>query len=278
MIVSIGVLVSIWAVVMLNRNAIRAHYYGYRLARADNAATNIYYFSRLASLGDAAVGPAKRLLANDDANIRSLGAAVLHTAKSDRSRDLLLGALEDTDPEVRRVAVIGLALRHDQAALNPLIEMLAEPTEHPALGAASALERIGGDDAVAALLDATQSHPVTNVRAQAIDSLGWLRASAAIDTLIELLSDGTPVRIETAFDRDLRQTYVTARDGLQMQGVVVEPPTSLPAAGRTIADLAARALRRITNESFDFRSSDPPERKADTIRLWKSWAKRRHAA
>jgi hypothetical protein len=42
-------------------------------------------------------------------------------------------------------------------------------------------------------------------------------------------------------------------------------------APATVADLAARALQRITGESFGFRSTDPPDRKDAVARMYTQW-------
>jgi hypothetical protein len=278
MMISIAVLVAIWAVAMLNRQTLRAHYYAIRLTHSSDSVVHAYYFPRLCAMGDAAVGAAARLLANQDAGLRIVAVGVLHHARSDRARTLLLKALDDPDEEVRDLAVLGLAFFHDLRATEPLMKMLSTPAEHPALEAAVALERIGGNQAVDALINAARTHPMIDVRAQSIDSLGRLGAVDAIDPLIDLLVDETPVGFEAASDRAARRALERAGLELNRRGITSRPVSSQPPQFRTIADVADQALRRITRESFDFRSTDPPDRKQNAIQLWRLWARQRRQA
>lgn len=281
---SITVLVVVWLVVILNRHTLMARYYGYRLTRASSPAEHARYFSKLAGLRDRAVGTAERMLDDADAGVRATGAAVLHHARSDRARRALLGALGDPDENVREIAVLGLAFHHDRRAVPALTRMLAKATEYPAFEAAVALERIGGDEAIDALMNASRTHPIRSVRAQAIDSLGRLEAARAVNMLIDLLADESPVRFESGTERAVRTALgraggELAKLGLDASALATRPSEENPRAKvRTIADVAARALRRITHESFGFHSSEPKERKQNAIRLWKNWSQRRKAA
>jgi hypothetical protein len=272
--IAIGVLVVLWATAMLFRWEIRARWWGYRLAHAESPQSRGYYFACLASIGDRAVGAAGGLLRNPSPEIRMEAVGILHRCRSAKARGLLLEAMQDPDIDVREAAALGLALYHDHTALPELLRMLKCDQQDTALAAAVALQRIGNPEATAALLKAARAGTAegrfASVRAQAIDSLGLLDVREAVPVLIECLTDERPVTTQPAAERALRRAIEAMGADLAKQGI---DPQSL-ASGRppvTIADVAVRALRRITGESFGFRSTDPPDRKAAVVRMYEQW-------
>ncbi|MBN1490174.1 MAG: HEAT repeat domain-containing protein [Phycisphaerae bacterium] len=264
----IAVLAACWLAGLALRWEIRTRWWAYRLAQVETPEERAYYFASLASVPDRAVGVAAGLLEHPAAEVRLAAVGVLNRARGERVRNLLSRALSDPDADVREAAALGLALHHEAAALPTLVEMVHSTAEPAALAAAFALERVGGPDAVDALIRAAGGHPSLAVRAQAVDSLGLLGNKAAVPLLIECLRDERPLASRTAADRALERAVGALGTNLESLGVMPEGGAVAPP---TLADLAARALHRITGEAFGFRTNDPPERKANVIRLYEQW-------
>ncbi|MGB9623727.1 MAG: HEAT repeat domain-containing protein [Phycisphaerae bacterium] len=270
----IAALVVLWAAAMLFRWEIRARWWGYRLAHTDSPASRAYYFACLASIGDRAVGTAGRLLRNPSPEVRLEAVGILHRCRSERAGALLLQAMGDGDADVREAAALGLALHHDKAAMPSLLEMLRSDDADTALAAAVAMQHIGTPQAAAALVETVRTRAVgersATLRAQAIDSLGLIGDRQAVPALIECLTDERPVTTRPAADRALLRAIEAIGPDLARQGLDPKSLAAMPAPV-TVADLAARALQRITGESFGFRSTDPPERKDAVARMYAQW-------
>lgn len=272
--IAIGVLVILWATAMLLRWEIRTRWWEYRLVHAESSQSRGYYFACLASVGDRAVGTAGRLLRNPSAEVRVEAVGLLHRCRSERARILLLKAMHDTDIDVREAAALGLALHHDRSAMLQLLEMLKSHEPDAALAAAVAMQHIGGPEAAAALVETLRNSPADEsflkVRAQAIDSLGLLGDKPAVPVLIACLADERPLTTPPQADRALRRAVEAMGADMINQGI---DPKALANSGppTTLADLAARALQRITGESLGFRSGDPPDRKAAAVRMYEQW-------
>lgn len=129
------------------------------------------------------------------------------------SLDVLLEALEDYDPEVRREAAHQLGERRDPRALNPLISALADP--EVSAGAAWALGEVGDPRAGAALMELLDDSDL-NVRVAAARALGGVGDVSAVPLLQELATD-------PATDRWL---WSVARESLATLGQ--QPPGTKP--------------------------------------------------
>jgi len=272
--ITIAALVVLWAVAMLFRWEIRARWWGHRMAHADSPASRAYYFACLASIGDRAVGTAARLLRNASPEVRLEAVGILHRCRSERARALLLRAMSDGDADVREAAALGLALYHDRSAMPSLMKMLRSDEPNTALAAAVAMQHIGTPEAAAALIETVRTRLVgersATLRAQAIDSLGLIGDRQAVPALIECLTDERPGATQPAADRALQRAIEAM--GADLAGKGFDPKSLAEIrAPATVADLAARALQRITGESFGFRSTDPPDRKDAVARMYTQW-------
>jgi HEAT repeat protein len=264
-------MVAAWLGVVLNRGRIQGHYFAHQLVEAESPDAHAYYFSRLAGLGAKASGAVGRLSRHASADVRSLGVALAQQLKTDFGRELLLERLGDADREVRQMAALGLAFHHRAEALPVIVEMANEPGESPALAAAAALERIGGEAAIGALLAAAKGHGTTPVRAQAIDSLGRLEAEAAIGALIELLGDETEIEFVPATDLAALRAIEMAEHSLIQQGINPDEVEVGQRGPATIGAMAARSLRRITGESFGFGETEGVEGRKEAAEMWRKW-------
>jgi len=268
--IAIGAFILLWSVAMFYRMEIRAYWWAYRLAHATSIQDRIYYFSCLASIGDSMTGAVGSLLKNPSVDVRRQGAALLLRCRNDPAKALLLQAIHDTDREVRESAALGLALHYDQAALPELLRLVQSDDESAALAAVVALERIGGDEAAEALTQIVRGPSSPQMIAQAVDSLGLLGWRPSVPVLIDRLADDRPLTTRPVADRKAQQAIQHVQGEL-MRKLGVDPAAIDTSTKEFISDLAARALQRITGESFGFCSSDPPERRDAVIRLYRQW-------
>lgn len=269
--VAIGVLVALWAAAMLFRWEIRTWWWGQQLVRAETPAARGYYLACLASVGDRAVGTAARLLDHPSAEVRLEATAVLQRCRSATARALLLRAMHDPDVDVREAAALGLAIHGDRAVLPDLLRMADSPHEGTSLAAAVALQRLGGGEAADALRRiAVEAGRPANLRAQAADSLGLIGDRQTVPVLIECLHDERALTLPPAAERALRRAAEALGADLARQGIDAGSLTAGGAAA-TVADVAARALQRITGESLGFSSTAPADRKAAAVRMYHQW-------
>lgn len=269
---AIVALVFVWAGVLILRTPIQARYWAWQLARSGEPAAQRYYFGRLASLADRCVPAVARLLDSDRADVRNTGAMLLHYARTDESRALLLRCLSDQDAEVRRTAAMGLALDDSPEVLDVLRANLSDADESTAALAAAALGRMGGDRALAALLSALRQETRLSVKAEIIDGLGQIRSTDAVRLLVEALSDDRPLFEPTSSDRLAIRALEAVSTRLAEAHPASEPATLALQTPATVSELAARSLRLITRRSFGFDSTLPDERKAAVIEQWRAAA------
>ena len=130
------------------------------------------------------------------------------------SLDVLVAALEDYDPEVRREAAHWLGRRRDPGALDALISALPDP--EVSAGAAWALGELG-DPAAASPLIQLLDDPDLEVRVAAARALGAVGDVSTVPLLQELAED-------PATDRWSRSV---AQESLEALGQ--EPPGGKPA-------------------------------------------------
>ena len=137
------------------------------------------------------LGEWTRLLRSDDPQKRSSAATSLVATDDDAALKVLLEALQPDQAETVRISVItAFGVQADDRACAPIIAALADPSESVRLAARSALQQIHTGQSVRLLEGAAGDlkRPLL-VRVQAVNLLGDLRATEAIQTLIKLLSD-----------------------------------------------------------------------------------------
>ena len=108
----------------------------------------------LARLGAGAVGPVAAVLESADRDARRAAVWSLARIDADEARLAARRALADPDAEVRHAAAHAAALHRDCGAVPQLVHLVADDGAGVARAAAEALGRIGGTEAVAALIDA----------------------------------------------------------------------------------------------------------------------------
>lgn len=265
----IGMLV-LWLVAILSRNVIRAHWWAHRLAVVESPDERLAYFRRLTSLGETAVPAVSRLLSSDDAGLRSLAVGVLHHAPGDRASNLLLQAGRDTDPDVARLAIQGLAIRRDHKAAQSLASIAASGDQRRAIMATAALGNVGSTAAQQVLIDLLQFSPHAGVRIEAIEGLANLQARGAVRYLIDALDD------EAVFEGMTESGIMASRALEAARSNLALPPGSFEGQSLDVEKrhvvwrCADRALRIITGHSPGPNKPDANDRSV-VAKAWRDW-------
>jgi HEAT repeat protein len=160
--------------------------------------------SPLIELGEQAIPALIDLTRSADADQRWWGLRVLAGSPHGRI-EWLVPFLEDPTPEVRQCAVLGLAIRPDEAAIQPLIRALSDEDSMVGNLAVNSLVKIG-KVAVPALIEAIQSGP-RGVRIQALRALAEIRDHRAIPVMMQVMAE----------DSALLQYW--AKEGLERLGL-----------------------------------------------------------
>jgi HEAT repeat protein len=160
--------------------------------------------SGLIDLGEEAFPALLELTRSTDVDRRWWGLRVLAQA-SHAPAGWLAPFLNDPAREVRQCAALGLALKVDEGAIQPLVQALGD--EDPMVGSLSvnALVKIG-KAAVPALIDVVKSGP-QSARIQALRALAEIRDHRAIAIMMKVMEE----------DSALLQHW--AKEGLERLGL-----------------------------------------------------------
>lgn len=142
--------------------------------------------SALIDLGEEALPALLDLTRSPDSDQRWWGLRVL--AQSPRSQaGWLAPFLNDPAREVRQCAALGLALKPDESALQPLVQALSDEDSMVGSLAVNALVKIGSA-AVPALIDVVQAAP-QSARIHALRALAELRDQRAIPIMMKVMEE-----------------------------------------------------------------------------------------
>ncbi len=209
---------------------------------------------------------AERLLSSDEPGERSLGAAILHTARGDRSTELLIHTCNDPDWETRKSAIAGLSLRKDTVALDALRNLADHADVRTAMFAVDRLLAVNSPEALMTLRSLALNHEEAGVRAQAIVSLTQDPSPQTIATLIECLNDEgcskAPLATEQNALESLHEALGKPIVPAESQGSIFGYPSNMIRA--------AVALRTLTGEEFGFIEASPEDR-AESVTAWRHW-------
>lgn len=265
----IAVTIAICALALFWRQEIRAHYWALRLSSTYELDMRAAYLTALCNLGSAARGAARRLLAQEDTELRSYGILILQALRDARSRADLLPLLSDPDPALRRLAAVALAAHQHDDVVPALATLLRTSDADTVRTAALTLERLGTPAAVELLARVCTELPTAEARAAAADALGGIGRPEAVPALVALLEDHAAVTSGSAADEAVQKLLGT----LALQGWTIMP-TTLPATGlppTTVAERAAVALQRITGLVPPFASSLPTDERGAAQAEWAAW-------
>lgn len=140
----------------------------------------------LIALGKEAVPALLELTRSPEADHRWWGLRVL--AQSPQAEaGWLIPFLNDPAREVRQCAALGLAIKPDEGAVQPLVRALSDEDSMVSSLAVNALVKIGGA-AVPALIDAVK-HAPQPARIQALRALAEIRDHRAIPVMMKVMEE-----------------------------------------------------------------------------------------
>ncbi len=253
------------AAIVLKRSEIRAQWWAWRLGNAQNSNEISYFSACLAGVGAKGVFAVIPLLNSDRTDIRISAAWILGQAHDPSANEALTRSLQDRDEDVRALAATQLGIASDTAVVARLSRIASEEPVQSAVAATLALEKSQAPEADQALQHLAIQGRFPELRAQAVESLGRRRSPDAKSTLLACLSDSAVV--EGILLGERRDQRVLAAVIQRVPGI--PSADTLPAAGRTIADIAGRALTRLTGENCGYRT---PIQSADIDRLRQCWS------
>ncbi len=260
---------SICLAALVLRTPIQARYWAWRIERADSLAVRDACLGALCSAGDAGRWGVAALLDSEEAELRQYGVLVLHHLRTAWAREQLLERLVDPDPDIQRLAAVGLAIQGDEAVIPALKWLYRTGDANAAASACVAFEYLGTPEAVATLNELAAEPGDPARRAALVDALAGIGTAECVPGLLSLLSD------DRLCDVPLRSDVMAQRalGFLQGEGYALKPssrPTTAESP-RTIAERAAAALVRITELRVPFSSSATAEQRAQAEQAWAAW-------
>lgn len=255
-----------WLVLVGFRGNIQTQWWEMRLRRAPTAKQQEYYINLLSSAGSAALPVARSLLAEPDSVLRTRGIAILNGISGEPATSLLQSAIHDSEAEIRKAAVLGLAMRRDPRILPTIEKLVHASNQERALLGLEAYTSYGCEVASAPLCRMAREHDSALMRAHAIEQLGLMRCEEATPTLIEALTDDARYGSSTLLEEIDRQ----ALNLLSEKRRADEAPIRLGNC-RMVSEKAAFSLRLITRRSFEFHCGDRPEERQAAQTAWRNW-------
>lgn len=249
---AIVVMVVVWIAVMatiLLSPSVRARYWGWRLMRSSSDDERETYASRLSFFPDASLGVTRRLLTDANPEVRRWAVRIVEHSRGSEVEDLLFARLADTDLRVRDAAAIALGRRQAAGLVDRLSRLAVDSDEGPAAAAVFGLQRMANSAAEEGILKALETAQAVNVCVQAIESLGLLGVERAEPLLKRRLEDRREVQTPPANERAVLSALAAQRGHWNANAPLVTGLSrTVEVSGRTVADYAAEALRRLKRE------------------------------
>ena len=148
---------------------------------------------RLIEMDDAAIPALLDLTKTSDVDVRWWALRALASTPH-CGAELLLSFLNDPAPEVRQCAALGLAIKADASATEPLVRALSDEDSMVASLAVNALVKIG-NTAVPDLIEVVKRHPATegnsspSARIHALRALAEIRDHRAIPIMMKVMDE-----------------------------------------------------------------------------------------
>jgi len=142
----------------------------------------------LIELGQHAIPTLMDLAHAPEADSRWWAVRTLAQSPHTRTEELIPFLLTDLAPEVRQCAALGLGIRHDESAIQPLVQALSDQDSMTSNLAMHALIKIG-KEAVPALIDCVKNKSPQSARIQALRALAELRDHRAIPTMMQVMEE-----------------------------------------------------------------------------------------
>ncbi len=125
------------------RTPIRSRYWAWRVVHADSPTQRSVLIGALCAAGDGGRWGTDVLLKHAAGEVRQYGVLVLQHVKTEWARARLLERLGDLDPDVQRLAAVGLAMHHDDAVIPALQSLYRTGDQSSAHAACWAFEYLG---------------------------------------------------------------------------------------------------------------------------------------
>jgi HEAT repeat protein len=181
-----------------------------------------------------AAGPVAALLEDEAGQVRVAAMEALSHMRGDAAFDALRKAVDATDVDMRRAALIGLGIRKHRAALPILLSAASSPEPATRLVAVSAIAGFDAPEVVPALGQAVADRD-DSVRTAA---LGFLAARPTVEATLALID-----RLRAgAYDPRILAALSIASEG-RIQGIL----TALEAADDELSPRLTSALARMHN-------------------------------
>ena len=146
--------------------------------------------AELMVVGQPSVPGLRAVLEAGETDARWWTARALAGIPGTEALQILLATLVDPDEDVRVCAVLALGERREEAAVEPLLALMAGGSDYQRRHIGDALSKIG-EPAVAGLIKALED-PSPAVRANAARALVRIESQQAIPALIRALADPEP--------------------------------------------------------------------------------------
>lgn len=168
-------------------------------ARAESAV------AALMELGESVIPSLLELTRSPDADTRWWAVRALAQSPHGRTEHLIPFLTEDPAPEVRQCAALGLAVKADESAIQPLVRALSDADGMVGSLAANALVKIGSA-AVPALIEVVKAG-AQSARILALRALAEIKDHRAIPVMMKVMEE----------DSSLLQYW--AQEGLERLGL-----------------------------------------------------------
>jgi HEAT repeat protein len=150
--------------------------------RAENAVP------ALIELGEDATSALMDLTRSPDADSRWWAIRTLAQSPLLRTEWLVPFLLNDSAPEVRQCAALGLATKADESAIRPLVQALSDKDSMTGNLAMNALVKIG-KPTVPALIECVKNRSQQSVRILALRALAEIRDHRAIAVMMQVMDE-----------------------------------------------------------------------------------------
>ncbi len=199
-----------------------------RVLRDPDRAVRTAAADALTAIGEGAVPAVGVCLRDPNLTVQEAAAAILSTIGDRRVVDPLIEALNSSNWVVRMHAAKALGRIGDVEAVTPLIPLLQDKVKAVRVDTANALALIG-HAAVPFLLEAL-THQEWLVRLHAVEALGKIKSSDAVEPLLRLMFHDRDVAVRTDAARSLGdigdpravEFLLTAMSDVDLRPVAVE--------------------------------------------------------
>ena len=140
----------------------------------------------LIEMDDAAIPALLDLTKSSDVDVRWWALRALASTPHSRT-EMLIPFLNDPAPELRQCAALGLAIKADESATEPLVRALSDEDSMTSSLASNALIKIG-NAAVPSLVEAVKNGPQSQ-RIHALRALAEIKDHRAIQVMMQVMQE-----------------------------------------------------------------------------------------